>query len=385
MNAKTIAILVLVVLAIGAGVAFFIVYQQKQAEAEAAQQLLQAQALISEGANERAISLLSDLLQRYPKFSATPQVLFELGKAYRAVSPEQALAVWEKLLAEYPEAATTLETHRTAGWLALEQGAVEQAEKHFEALLVTRRMDFKGSAVLGLGAVAESRDETEEAREAYYTVIEEKAAEELVGQAMDRLSRLNTELLLSPQVSEFTQRYEIQLGDTLISIASRFDTTVYLLKAMNNIGDQLRDGMRITVPKPGGVRLVVDKSDKHLYVYSRMEGTEGRFIKRYLAGVAKYQERMPPGIYVIHDKMIDPTWYPPDGGVIPPGDPRNALGSRWMGFRQDGRDTSLGIHGTSEPETIGTDASAGCIRMHNADVEELFMLARVGTEVEIVE
>ncbi len=385
MSAKAIAISVLVLLAIGSGVGFFIVYQQKQAEEQAAQQLLQAQALISEGANERAISLLSDLLQRYPKFSGTSQVLFELGKAYREVSPEQALAVWEKLLADYPDAPTTLETHREVGWLALDQGAIEQAEKHFQALVVTRRLDFKGSAVLGLGAVAELRGDTEKAREAYYQVIEELAKGAVVGEAMDRLSRLNTELLLSPRVSEFAQRYEIQLGDNLISIAARFDTTVYLLKAMNDIGEQLRDGMRITVPKPGGVRLVVNKSDKHLYVYSRMEGTEDKFIKRYLVGVAKYEERTPTGIYVVYDKMIDPVWYPPDGGVIPAGDPRNALGTRWMGFRQDGKDTSLGIHGNNDPETIGTDASAGCIRMHNAEVEELFMLARVGTEVEIVE
>jgi lipoprotein-anchoring transpeptidase ErfK/SrfK len=54
-----------------------------------------------------------------------------------------------------------------------------------------------------------------------------------------------------------------------------------------------------------------------------------------------------------------------------------------MGFIRDGKDTSLGIHGTNAPETIGTSSSAGCIRMHNADVEELFILARQGTEVEI--
>lgn len=385
MNAKAILILVLVLLAIGAGVGFFVVYQQKQAETQAAQQLLQGQALIGEGADEKAVSILSDLLQRYPKFSGTSQALFELGKAYEKVSPEQALAVWEKLLAEYPEAPTTLETHRSVGWLALKQGIVDQAKKHFEALTATRRLDFKGSAILGLGAVAELQGDKDKAREAYYTILEEYPEEAIAAEAMDRLSPLNTELLLSPRVSEFTQRYKIQLGDNLIAIAGTFGTTVYLLKAMNNLGDQLRDGMGITVPKPGGIRLKVCKSDKHLYVYSNMEGTEGKFIKRYLVGVAKYQERTPPGIYVIFDKMIDPTWYPPDGGVVPPGDPRNALGTRWMGFRQDGKDTSLGIHGTSEPDTIGTDASAGCIRMYNAEVEELFMLARQGTEVEIVE
>jgi len=385
MNAKAVAILVLVLLAIGAGVAFFIVYQQKQAEEQASQQLLQAQALLKQGGSEKAVALLSDLIQRYPKFSGMAQVLFDLGNAYEKISPEQALAVWEKLLAEFPDASMTLETHRAIGWLALEQGVIEQAEQHFEALTATRRLDFKGSAVLGLGAVAELRGDTEKAREAYYRVVEEYSEEKIVGEAMDRLSRLNTELLFSPRVSEFAQRYEIQPGDNLISIAARFNTTAYLLKEMNGIGDQLRAGMRITVPKPGGVRLVVDKSDKYLSVYSNMEGTEGKFIKRYLVGVAQYEERTPPGIYVIYDKLIDPPWYPPTGGVLPPGDPKNALGTRWMGFRQDGKDTSLGIHGNNDPDTIGTNASAGCIRMRNAEVEELFKIARQGTEVEIVE
>lgn len=41
------------------------------------------------------------------------------------------------------------------------------------------------------------------------------------------------------------------------------------------------------------------------------------------------------------------------------------------------------IHGTNEPESIGTDASGGCIRLKNADVEELYSMISVGTEVEI--
>ena len=40
-----------------------------------------------------------------------------------------------------------------------------------------------------------------------------------------------------------------------------------------------------------------------------------------------------------------------------------------------------GIHGTVEPELIGKSVSGGCVRMRNADVEELYMLIPEGTKV----
>jgi len=43
----------------------------------------------------------------------------------------------------------------------------------------------------------------------------------------------------------------------------------------------------------------------------------------------------------------------------------------------------FGIHGTNKPESIGTDASHGCIRMQVADAEELYALVPDGTRVVI--
>ena len=34
-------------------------------------------------------------------------------------------------------------------------------------------------------------------------------------------------------------------------------------------------------------------------------------------------------------------------------------------------DGVIGIHGTNEPELIGTDVSHGCVRMRNADILDL--------------
>jgi lipoprotein-anchoring transpeptidase ErfK/SrfK len=42
-----------------------------------------------------------------------------------------------------------------------------------------------------------------------------------------------------------------------------------------------------------------------------------------------------------------------------------------------------GIHGSTDPSSIGKQATAGCVRMHNRDVEELYAIVPVGTEVVI--
>ena len=47
----------------------------------------------------------------------------------------------------------------------------------------------------------------------------------------------------------------------------------------------------------------------------------------------------------------------------------------------DGGDTGYRIHGTTEPETIGTDVSSGCIRMVNQDVIHLYQRVPEGTQV----
>ena len=78
--------------------------------------------------------------------------------------------------------------------------------------------------------------------------------------------------------------------------------------------------------------------------------------------------------------MPQPTWWK-DGKAIPFGDTNNVLGTHWLALDVPG----YGIHGTWQPETIGKQASAGCIRLVNAEIEELFTLVPVGTPVTITE
>lgn len=72
---------------------------------------------------------------------------------------------------------------------------------------------------------------------------------------------------------------------------------------------------------------------------------------------------------------------------LPATDPRNPLGSRWIGFHVYEGDKAMvwGIHGTSEPEAIGLWVSNGCIRMRNAEIEALYERVSVGTPIEIID
>jgi lipoprotein-anchoring transpeptidase ErfK/SrfK len=67
-----------------------------------------------------------------------------------------------------------------------------------------------------------------------------------------------------------------------------------------------------------------------------------------------------------------------------PGGPDNPLGARALYLYQGKRDTLYRIHGTNEPESIGTAASSGCIRMLNDEVIDLYERVRIGTRVVVL-
>lgn len=62
------------------------------------------------------------------------------------------------------------------------------------------------------------------------------------------------------------------------------------------------------------------------------------------------------------------------------GDPENPLGSRALYLGS----SLYRIHGTNEPETIGSNVSSGCIRMRNEDIADLYKRVKVGTKVLVI-
>ncbi len=111
----------------------------------------------------------------------------------------------------------------------------------------------------------------------------------------------------------------------------------------------------------GELSIVVDTDRLTLTLYA-----DGEPFKTYRVAVGRPNQGTlsPVGEWRIIQKSLN--W----GG---------GFGTRWMGLNVPWG--IYGIHGTNKPWSIGTRASAGCIRMHNRDVEELYMWVPVGTRV----
>lgn len=130
-----------------------------------------------------------------------------------------------------------------------------------------------------------------------------------------------------------------------------------------------------SVSAAGPPRIVINIAARTLSYYAG-----DILVKEYPVAVGTPSSPSPIGEYQVSEKIVNPWWYPTIPGMSPvPSGPDNPLGYRWIGFSD-----AYGIHGTNAPWSIGKSASKGCIRMHEADVEELFPQIPVGTPVSII-
>ena len=119
-------------------------------------------------------------------------------------------------------------------------------------------------------------------------------------------------------------------------------------------------------------RILISLADRTLSV---ILGDE--IVRTYDVAIGKPSTPTPSGEFQIINRLVNPTYYGTNV-VVAPG-PANPLGVRWMGLSVKG----YGIHGTNRPDSIGKAASHGCIRMKQADLEELFEMVSIGTPVEL--
>jgi len=107
---------------------------------------------------------------------------------------------------------------------------------------------------------------------------------------------------------------------------------------------------------------------------------------RYPVGVGKAGMAW-HGQASVERKLIRPAWQaPPEiagryNPVIPGGDARNPMGAAVLGLDNG----NYAIHGTNNPASVGTFVSHGCIRMHNADILDLYRRTHVGTPVTVLQ
>ncbi len=221
----------------------------------------------------------------------------------------------------------------------------------------------------------EEKSDYEGAKETYKKLISDFFEDARIQEWQKTLEDINIKLILSPSGQPDTSTvYEVKQGDNLVKISKQFNTTVELIKKINNLSsDTIRVGRQLKIwTKPFNV--VVDKSQNILILKA-----EDEMIKTYIVSTGK-DNSTPIGGFTIKDKIPNPVWYK-QGVAILPEDPENILGTHWMGFDLAG----YGIHGTTNPSTIGTQETQGCVRMTNDNVKELFMFLPIGTKVTIID
>jgi hypothetical protein len=200
------------------------------------------------------------------------------------------------------------------------------------------------------------------------------------------LDQLNEEVLFSEEPLEGTSfLYTIQPGDRLWTLCYKTFPAQQKLKVepgfllwVNGLSDatRIREGQILKVPREE-LTVFVRKSSRRLWVL-----LGGVYVKQFDVGIGK-NDKTPEGTFEIETKIEEPDWYF-DGKKYLYGDPKNPLGTRWMGFKRTRKAAGYGIHGTDQPDTIGKALSEGCVRMLNSDVEELFTWIPRGTKVTIV-
>lgn len=127
----------------------------------------------------------------------------------------------------------------------------------------------------------------------------------------------------------------------------------------------------------GDPYVIVNKANNKLaYVES------GKIKEIYKVATGKSNNLTPEGEFTITVKAVDPYYRKKD---IAGGDKTNPLGTRWIGFdakNTDGR--TYGIHGNNNPAAIGRFVTAGCIRMYEKDVQELYKSIKIGTKIKVI-
>lgn len=221
-----------------------------------------------------------------------------------------------------------------------------------------------------------------EAREKYLQILEAYPGAAGTAEIEQKAGALGLELVTKPHPMPEKVDYVVAAGDTLDKIARRFNCTKELVVTNNMIARAalIKKGDRFRILQ-GTFAVRVNKTRNDLLLT-----LNGRFFKRYPIGTGKFG-RTPVGTFSVAERITQPVWWK-DGKEIPYGHPDNILGTHWLALRAVEPTPPIsgyGIHGTWDEGAIGKAESAGCVRMRNADVAELYLLLPVGTGVVIEE
>ena len=197
---------------------------------------------------------------------------------------------------------------------------------------------------------------------------------------------VNTNFATTPAGSEAKSKMKgLYYQDIKEMFGERFHMDVRYLDKLNK-NKQYKVGETITVlntraPLKQRInRVVANKADKTLYAYN-----DDKLVATYPTTIGSDATPSPQGTFKIINKVKMP-WYKATVGdgadkkvhMLPPG-PNSPVGVVWMGLSKP----SYGIHGSPKPEGISRQASAGCVRLTNWDVLEVYANIENGATVEL--
>lgn len=197
---------------------------------------------------------------------------------------------------------------------------------------------------------------------------------------------INTNFATTPSGSEAKSKMKgLYYQDIKEMLGERFHMDVRYLDKLNK-NKEYKAGETITVLNTRGPlnqrinRVVADKASKTLYAYNG-----DKLVATYPTTIGSDATPSPQGSFKIINKVKMP-WYKATVGdgaqkkvhMLPPG-PNNPVGVVWMGLSKP----SYGIHGSPKPEGISRQASAGCVRLTNWDVLEVYANIENGATVEL--
>ncbi|MEO8366577.1 MAG: L,D-transpeptidase [Pseudoxanthomonas sp.] len=166
----------------------------------------------------------------------------------------------------------------------------------------------------------------------------------------------------------------------LEALGERFHSSPALLKKLNAQARWDKPGTVLKIPNvqglpalPSAARLVVDKSDSTLSVLD----AEGKVLAQFPATTGSEHDPLPLGEWRTQAVATAPTFNynpalfwdadPAHSKAKLAAGPNNPVGAVWIDLSKP----HYGIHGTSEPRTIGKSQSHGCIRLTNWDAQAL--------------
>jgi LysM repeat protein len=203
----------------------------------------------------------------------------------------------------------------------------------------------------------------------------------------DKMSAISEDLIFSPRIASgdpMVEAYTVASGDSLVRIAKRRElgTDWRLIQRINRISNPsaLKVGQKLKLIR-GPFHAVVHKGDFRLDLFqgSPDEPERWQYIRSFRVGLGAGNST-PLGTFVIrpNSKLVNPHWVNPrDGTKFDANDPKNPIGEFWLGWQGLGDSaiiTGYGLHGTIEPESIGSEKSMGCVRLGDADIALLYEL-----------